>query len=69
MDRTPVVSSNLASVAYDEDTQTLEVEFVNGGTYDYFDVPERVVQELMSASSHGEYFVRNVRGVYRYARV
>lgn len=69
MNRTPVTSSNLASVGYDASTQTLEIEFHNGGVYQYFDVPQGVVDALMSASSLGSFFHAQIRGVYRYARV
>lgn len=68
MNRTPVTSSNLASVGYDETTATLEIEFRSGGIYQYFDVPQQVYDGLLSAPSHGRYFATEIRGVYRYAR-
>jgi hypothetical protein len=68
MDWTPVDSSNLNRVRYDEDTMTLEIEFNDGNQYQYFDVPETVYQGLMSASSHGKYFHSQIKGSYRYAR-
>ncbi len=40
MDRTPVSSSNLASVGYDSESMVLEIEFLNGSVYQYFDAPE-----------------------------
>jgi hypothetical protein len=45
----PVSSSNLASVGYDPNTQTLEVEFLHGGIYQYSDVPSSVHSGLMTA--------------------
>ena len=69
MDRKPVQSSNLASVGYDPSSQTLEIEFRSGGVYQYFDVPPRVHDELMTADSKGRFFARNIRGFYRYVRV
>ena len=70
MERTSVESSNLASVGYDEISRTLEVEFKHGGIYQYFDVPISVYQELMAASSHGQYFDQNVKKAgYRYEKV
>lgn len=56
MDRTRVSSSNLASVGYDAQTQTLEIEFLDGGIYQYYSVPENRYTGLMNASSKGEYF-------------
>ena len=56
MERQPVSSSNLASVGYEEASATLEVEFVDGGIYQYFGVPSEVHAGLMAAGSHGTYF-------------
>ena len=69
MHRTPVSSSNVASVGYDPNTLTLEVEFKDGSVYQYFDVPETVYQELMRASSVGQFIHSNIRNNYRYAKV
>lgn len=69
MQRTQVTSSNIQSIGYDENTQTLEVEFKNGGTYQYFDVPKHEYDSLMSASSHGQYLAANIKGKYRYSKV
>lgn len=56
MNRTPVTSSNLASVGYDPDRHVLEVGFHNGTVYQYFAVPHSVYDGLMRAGSHGRYF-------------
>lgn len=56
MTRTPVLSSVLRSVGYDEDSRTLEVEFLHGGIYEYFGVPESRYSGLVRSSSKGEYF-------------
>lgn len=69
MERTPVDSSNVASIGYDAETQTLEVEFQNGSVYQYFDVPEHVFDGFMQAPSKGQYLHQNIRDVYRYARM
>jgi hypothetical protein len=69
MKRTHVESSNIESIGYDSKSQTLEIEFLNGTIYQYFDVPEGVFGELMSADSHGKYLSANIKGVYRYSKV
>ncbi len=61
MDRIPVSSSNISSVGYDQDSQTLEVEFLGGGVYQYFQVPSSVYEEFMSASSKGRYHHQNIK--------
>lgn len=69
MERSPVSSSNVESVGYEEDSETLEVEFKNGALYQYFDVPQRIFDGLISADSVGGYLAQNIKGVYRYSRV
>lgn len=69
MERAPVESSNIVSIGYDSDNETLEIEFLNGSIYQYYDVPEYVFQELMSASSHGSYLAANIKGTYSYSKV
>ena len=69
MDRESVSSSNIASIGYDEESETLEIEFLKGGVYQYFDVPQAVYDGLMAADSHGSYLAANVKGIYRYSRV
>ena len=69
MNRQPVTSSNIASIGYDANSQTLEVEFLNGGVYQYFDVPQHIYDGIMNADSHGQYLAQNIKGVYRYSKV
>lgn len=47
---------------------TMEVAFVNGTIYQYFDVPEHVFQSVLSAASAGAYLNANVKGIYRYSK-
>lgn len=42
MNRVPVSSSNIRSVGYDPQAQIPEVEFHNGGVYQYSHVSETV---------------------------
>jgi hypothetical protein len=69
VERSPVVSSNIASVGYDAEAYVLEVEFTNGHIYQYFDVPEAVFAELVGSSSLGSYLNTNIRKQYRYTRI
>lgn len=69
MRRTPVSSSNLASVGYDPQRNILEVEFHSGSVYQYYGVSEPVYRGLMSASSHGSYFSTYIRNSYRYSQI
>lgn len=69
MKRVSVASSSIAEVGYDTASSTLEIQFVNGRTYQYFDVPANVHEELLNAVSVGQFFQKSIRGVYRFARV
>ena len=69
MERQVVTSSNIASIGYDGTTSTLEVEFLNGGVYHYYDVPYSEYQGLMGSDSHGKYLAANIKGRYRYSKV
>lgn len=69
MDRTPVHSSNIRSVGYDLASQTLEVEFHNGGLYQYYGVPETIYQGFMQAASKGSFFNNHIKDRYRYRRL
>lgn len=67
MNRVSVSSSNIASVGYEQSSQTLEVEFNSGAIYEYYEVPEFVYQELISASSVGRYFAQQIKNTYNYS--
>ena len=69
MEREHVESSNINEIGYDSESQTLEIEFLNGSIYQYFDVPEHVYTELRAADSKGGYLAANIKGCYRYSKV
>lgn len=64
MDRQRVSSSNISSIGYDVDSNTLEIEFHDGGIYQYHGVSEGVHNSLMSAGSHGKYFINFIKDRY-----
>jgi KTSC domain-containing protein len=57
-----VDSTTLATVAYDEARELLQLEFCNGVVYLYFGVPEAVHEALLGAPSKGRYFNQTIRG-------
>lgn len=67
MEMIPVDSSNLESIGYED--ETLQIQFLNGTTYQYFDVPAQVFDELKAADSVGKYLAAHVKGTYRYSKV
>lgn len=64
----PVSPSNLNAVGYDPDTQILRIEFFSG-TYDYFDVPEFIFNQLLTADSKGKYHAAFIKNQYRYQKL
>jgi hypothetical protein len=48
---------------------TLEIEFTDGGIYQYFSVPAHVHEGLMRASSKGSYFHDHIKERYRFRKV
>jgi hypothetical protein len=63
--REPVQSSAIAKVGYSKRRHILEIEFVNGAVYRYFDIPLSVHRDLMSAESKARFYDSNIRKHYR----
>jgi len=53
MKRATVVSSNIVSVGYDAPSETLEVEFMSGSIYQYYNVPQAIYDAFLRAISPG----------------
>jgi hypothetical protein len=64
IDRTPVQSSNIKSVGYDFGTEVLQVEFKNGGVFNYHDVSISAYTAMMEADSIGSHFHNNIKNGY-----
>ena len=69
MRRTKVDSSSVASIGYSEKTRTLEIEFLNGRIYQYFEVAVEAHEALMSATSVGTYVNERIKGAYSYLQI
>jgi hypothetical protein len=61
-----VDSTTLATVAYDEAQELLQLEFCRRAVYLYFGVPATVHQALLGAPSKGKYFNQAIRGRFPY---
>lgn len=63
--RTPIVGSEaITEVAYDDEQGTLMVTFQNGRTYAYSGVPTSVYNELMQASSKGQFIAERIKPLF-----
>jgi hypothetical protein len=63
--RQRVASTAIAAVGYSKRQHILEIEFVNGAIYRYFDVRPTVYRDLMSAESKARFYDFNIKGRYR----
>jgi hypothetical protein len=65
MERQIVSSSNLASVGYNPESETLQVEFSKSGKlYEYYNVPQFMYDRLLEAPSIGIFFNAEIRTAY-----
>ena len=69
MQNTPLSSTSIRSLGYDQPSQTLEVEFLNGAIYQYYNVPENMYSEMMKASSKGKFLHLYIKNAYPFSRV
>ena len=61
-------STAIRDFHYDAAEHRLDVQFVSGRRYSYFDVPEQLAAEMTRASSKGGFFNRSIRDRYRFTR-
>jgi hypothetical protein len=61
-----VESTTLATVAYDEARELLQLEFCSRAVYLYFGVPASVHRALLGAPWKGGYFNQSIRGRFPY---
>jgi hypothetical protein len=72
MDRTPVTSSNVASIGYDPATQELHVGFKGRdgeSVYSYSGVPKDVYDGLMASESKGGFLNSHIKGKYGHSKL
>ena len=67
--RNPIASTNIVSIGYDAANETLEVEFLNGSVYQYFNVPTQLFDQLMLSRSKGQFLNVYIKNSYPYSRV
>ena len=66
MKRVELQSNNLKSMGYDDENAILEIEFTNGMIYQYNKVPHTVKFGLLTASSAGKYFHKNIKNNFTF---
>jgi len=61
-------SSQIQSLGYDAETQTMAVHFVRGGIYHYFGVSPQTFEAMHAHESPGTYLHQNIKGKYKYEK-
>lgn len=69
MMRSPVASSNIAAIGYDEPSETLEIEFTSGAIYQYYNIGRATYEALMAAPSKGQFFGTYIKNAAPFSRV
>ena len=69
MNRIPVASTDITHVGYDQDAEILEIQFSSHSVYQYFNVPSKIYDTLMSAPSKEEYYHMHIGQRFPYVRV
>lgn len=69
IERQKVTSSNIVSVGYDPQTQTLDVEFKGGAVYRGTMVAKEIYEGFMKSDSKGNYYHNYIKGRYDIKKV
>lgn len=69
MEMIHVESKNLSYIGYDEEKNTLMIEFTRGPVYIYNEVPKNVYEVMLSTATLDDYFNENIKNSYKNKRV
>lgn len=61
-------STAIRRMNYNALEKVLQVEFTSGAVYDYFDVPQRMYEDFISAPSRGRFFAYHFRDKFAYRK-
>ena len=61
-------STAIREFHYDAAEHRLDVQFVSGKRYSYFDVPENLAAEMTKAASKGGFFNHHIRDRFPFTR-
>jgi hypothetical protein len=64
-----VESSNLKKTEYDIDTKKLVVEFKNGISYEYEEVPHNIYSQFRLSESQGKFFNTQISKSFKYKKI
>ena len=59
-------SSQVKAIRYFSGSKTLEIDFVSGKTYQYYEVPESTYESALISESIGKFVNQHVKPVFEY---
>lgn len=62
-------SSNISQISYDVATGTIQVNFHNGGAYQYFDVPANKWEDFKASASKGQFLHQHIKDQHRFVKM
>lgn len=62
-------TTNSSIIDFEYQSQVLKISFLDGNTYEYFDVPKAVYVKLINAESRGRYARRHIYNSFLYRSV
>ena len=65
MEMIPVNSSAISAIGYDSQTSRMNIEFQQGDTYYYCNVPQQIFVNFLNAYSKGRYYDQYIKDRYR----
>lgn len=68
INRVRVKSSNIHSIGYSAELKIIQVQFLSGSVYEYYDVPVNEYEAFLKADSKGKFLNRNLHK-YKYRQV
>jgi hypothetical protein len=64
MNKMYINSGDLKSITYNEETSTLEVEYMNKEIFRYNSVPNDIYKNMLNASSKSRFFDDNIKNAF-----
>lgn len=64
-----IKSSNIKKTEYDVESKKMIVEFNNGFTYEYEEVPHNTYTQFRKAESQGKFFVAEISKKFKYKKL
>lgn len=62
-------SSNISEFRFDKNTDTMQIDFVSGSSYEYYNVSPATNRAFQAAGSKGSFFARSIKGKYPYEQI